>query len=623
MRLFIWRILLLLAIAGGAVGLLLSVSLNPARCVPSCMGANLAGSTLNGADLKGANLVEARLSNAELEHASLVGANLAGANVTHATLLNADFSKAVLVGADFTGSDMRGVNLFGANLSGANLTDVNLTRVDLRGATSLHGLFLDKALLVGAQLAGADLGGVELNYADLTGANLERANLSGANLSGATLAGANLREADLSGAWLNMVDLTGADLTGASLAGATLIGSVVSSVTFSQANLSGATAIGANFDGADLRSANISGVRFLEGDITDLDIGVDPLLLGLNEAQLSDVVKNARLKGVRFDETVVWSPDSKATLETLLGFSLTLPATINPTDVGGINLGAVNPAEQQGEILIAGSATVQPLTQAMADRFIEAGFPDLIAVETSDTGPGFERLCTQGDIDIANASRLISAEEIAACAAIKRNPLGLRIGTDAVVIVVNPSNKFLTDATVEQLQRIFTASNWSDLNPRWPRRPIERFVPAAGSGTRTFFERTIGVSESELSAASNTTASADIDALAVAISNRPYGIGFLSYAAFQQHIGDLRAIKVAGVAANYQNVEEGRYRLARPLYIYTDANLLQKKPQVAAFITFYLQRVTTTSQDVGIFPPSKDVLKESAKALQDALAPAK
>lgn len=622
MRLLLWRAFQLLAIIGSLSGLVLVLTLNPARCAPSCRGANLAGSTLNGANLRGVILVEANLSNVLLERAVLSGADLAGAIVTAATLLNADLSGATLVGADFSGSDMRGSNLFAADLSGANLTGVNLTRVDLRGATSLHGLLLDDALMVEAQLTETDLSGVELNGANLTGANLEGANLSGANLSGARLAGANLREADLSGAWLNLADLTGADLSGASLAGAMLLGSTVASASFNEANLSGATAIGANFDGADLRGANISGARFLESDSTDLDAEIDPLVAALSESEISKVLQNARLKGVHFDDTVVWSPDSKAALETLLGFQLTAPAAAKPTEVGGVELGEVEPARQEGTITIAGSATLYPMTRAIADKFSAAGFPGTLTVESSDSGPGFERLCKQGSSDIANASRAITDEESEACAALRRAPLGFRIGTDAVVIVVHPGNDFLTDATLVELQRIFTADSWSDVNPRWPREPIERFVPAAGSGTRDFFEQTVGVSEDDLGAASNTTASQDLGALGARLAASPYGIGVLSYAAFQQFVDQLQTIKVDGVAPNYQNVEAGRYLLARPLYIYTDAVLLQKKPQVAAFITFYLQQATATSQESGFFPPSEAVLKESAERLQQALAPA-
>ncbi|WP_165360707.1 pentapeptide repeat-containing protein [Candidatus Chloroploca sp. Khr17] len=620
MRLILWRLFQLTVIIGALVVVSLVTVLNPVRCAPDCMGADLAGSSLNGANLSEVNLVESNLARTTLERAALAGADLSGSSVTDAILLNADLSGTELVGANFSNSDLRGVTLFGADLSGANLSGANLTSVDLRGAVSLHGLLLTDALLVEANLAQTDLSGVDLSGSNLSGANLSGANLSGANLSGASLSGANLSGADLSGAWLNLVDLTGADLTGASLAGATLIGSTLASVVFNGANLSGVAAIGANFDGADLRGATISGARFLVSTITDLDLQVDPLFAALRENEFNQVLRNARLKGVRFDDTVVWSPDSKTALESLLGFELVLPVTTEVSDVGGIDLGTVVPARYEGAIAMAGSAMVYPLTRAIADKFEAAGYPGTLSIAITDTGSSLVRLCEARDLDLVNAGRLITAEERAICAENAHEPVGLRVGTDAVVVVVHPRNEFLRNASLDELRRIFTAKNWFDVNPRWPRQPIERFVPSAGSSARTFFEQTVGVTEEELSSASNTIMSDDMVALGAALANTPYGIAFLDYAAFQANIDAIQTIRVAGVAANYQNVEAGRYIMARPLYLYADTATLRRKPQVAAFIAFYLRQANAASQEIGIFPPSETVLRTSAAALQTALA---
>ncbi|MEI6181063.1 MAG: substrate-binding domain-containing protein [Chloroflexales bacterium] len=199
--------------------------------------------------------------------------------------------------------------------------------------------------------------------------------------------------------------------------------------------------------------------------------------------------------------------------------------------------------------------------------------------------------------------------------------VGFRIGTDAVVVVVHPSNDFLTDATLEELRQIFTANNWFDVNPRWPRRPVQRFIPANGSTARTFFGDVVNLSAAELDGAGNTVANADLRVLAEALSNNPLSIGFLNYATLRQYIDQLQMIKLAGVAPSYENVETGRYPLAQPLIIYTDADLLRRKPQVAAYITFALQKATATSQESGYFPPSAAVLRVSATALLQALTP--
>ncbi|NTV63603.1 MAG: pentapeptide repeat-containing protein, partial [Oscillochloris sp.] len=79
MRLLFWRALQLLLIFASLSGLTLYISLNPVRCLPDCMGANLSGSTLNRANLSNANFVEATLSSAALEGVVFTGTNLSGA----------------------------------------------------------------------------------------------------------------------------------------------------------------------------------------------------------------------------------------------------------------------------------------------------------------------------------------------------------------------------------------------------------------------------------------------------------------------------------------------------------------------------------------------------------------
>jgi ABC-type phosphate transport system substrate-binding protein len=78
----------------------------------------------------------------------------------------------------------------------------------------------------------------------------------------------------------------------------------------------------------------------------------------------------------------------------------------------------VDPAAVTGNIVTAGSSTVFPLTQAMAERFTDEGYAGNITIDSVGTGAGFERFCVAGETDIANASRAIREEEIASCAAL-------------------------------------------------------------------------------------------------------------------------------------------------------------------------------------------------------------
>jgi ABC-type phosphate transport system substrate-binding protein len=141
-----------------------------------------------------------------------------------------------------------------------------------------------------------------------------------------------------------------------------------------------------------------------------------------------------------------------------------------------------------GDVLTAGSSTVYPLSQRMAERFQATGFAGDITVESIGSSAGLRRFCIDGDIDVANASRAIKRSEAELCNEIKRVPIEFRVGTDAVAVVVSQANDFLTGVSKEQLRQIFTTANtWADVVPSWPDRPIERYIPGIDSGTLDFF----------------------------------------------------------------------------------------------------------------------------------------
>jgi phosphate transport system permease protein len=149
--------------------------------------------------------------------------------------------------------------------------------------------------------------------------------------------------------------------------------------------------------------------------------------------------------------------------------------------------GALLPAD--GDIRIAGSSTVQPITQRIADRFqAELPYTGEITIEGGGTLAGFQRLCRAQDIDIANASRAMERPDLTLCRSNRVEPLAFEIGADALTVVVSQQNDFLTNVTREQLRQIFlTAERWSDVDPSWPDAPILRFIPGADSGTLDFF----------------------------------------------------------------------------------------------------------------------------------------
>ena len=284
-------------------------------------------------------------------------------------------------------------------------------------------------------------------------------------------------------------------------------------------------------------------------------------------------------------------------------------------------LPAVNPADYSGDIALAGSSTVYPLAERMADLFRQEGFAGEITIDSVGTGGGFERFCVAGDTDIANASRPIKDEELANCQSINRTPIAFRVGTDALAIVVSTENTFLTDVTFEQLALIFsTAEKWSDVDPSWPQQPILRFIPGTDSGTFDYFvEEVFDKEQDPILNATNLQQSEDDNVLVQGVLGSPYAIGFFGFAYYQENAGQLTALSINGVAPAAETTESGEYPLARPLFIYSDASILQSKPQVAAFINFFLTYVNDEILDVGYFPASDAALEEAMLFWLDAV----
>ena len=145
-----------------------------------------------------------------------------------------------------------------------------------------------------------------------------------------------------------------------------------------------------------------------------------------------------------------------------------------------------------GDITVVGSSTVYPLIQRLADGFVERGFEGDINVESVGTQAGIAEFCSGGEVEIVAASRAMTRAEIEACRKSRRTPLELRVGNDALAVVVNQQNTFLQNVTQEQLRQLFTtAEQWSDVDPTWPDESIKRYVPGEASGTLDYFVESI------------------------------------------------------------------------------------------------------------------------------------
>lgn len=279
----------------------------------------------------------------------------------------------------------------------------------------------------------------------------------------------------------------------------------------------------------------------------------------------------------------------------------------------------VDPLAVSDNIIAAGSSTVYPVTERMADLFDQDGFAGTITVDSIGSGAGLERFCVNAETDIANASRPINEVEAAACESKGLIPAEFYVGIDALAIVVSTSNNFLTGLTTEQLAQIFSGevTTWNQIDASYPTETIQLFSPGSDSGTYDYFvEEIFDEDETLIQNAPGIQFSEDDNVLVAGVEGSPYAIAYFGFAYYQENRDKLKALTINGIEPNEQTGASGEYPLSRPLFIYSAPSILQARPQVAAFVNYYLQNANaelgTGADQIGYIPTPQAVQNRNA-----------
>lgn len=286
----------------------------------------------------------------------------------------------------------------------------------------------------------------------------------------------------------------------------------------------------------------------------------------------------------------------------------------------------VTPADVKGNIVIAGSSTVYPVTQKMAETFKNDGYTGNITVDSIGSGAGITRFC-RGEIDIANSSRAMTPAEIETCKKNGRDPIQFQVGIDALTIAMSRQNKFVNSLNRKQIALIYSgkAKTWKDVNSKWPAEQIKLFSPGTDSGTYDYFTEEIFKEETAaakrraiVSAVPGIQLSEDDNVLVQGVEGSNNAIGYFGYAYYLEEKAKLKAIGYEGVLPSDRTVANGSYKFARPLYVITTGKIMKDKPQVASFMNYYLTNTDKIIKAVGYFPAPAAKLTESVNAWLNA-----
>lgn len=288
--------------------------------------------------------------------------------------------------------------------------------------------------------------------------------------------------------------------------------------------------------------------------------------------------------------------------------------------------GADGDGDLSGTVSIDGSSTVAPLSEAAAELF-RAENPNInISVGTSGTGGGFEKFC-KGETDVSDASRSIKDEEIAICeeAGIAYEELG--VANDGLAVAVNPANDWADCLTVDEVSSMWRAegavNNWSEVRDGFPDEPIEVFGPGSDSGTFDYFTEAINGEEGSIRKDYNDIGEDD-NAAVQGVAGKKGATGYIPLSFVNEAGGAVKAVEIENadgecVAPGVDTVQDGSYNpLGRQLYVYPSDTALEK-PQVLAFLEFYIENQAAIAEAAGFIPLNSDQEQEATDKLNSLL----
>ncbi|MGO2112324.1 MAG: PstS family phosphate ABC transporter substrate-binding protein [Pseudoclavibacter sp.] len=283
--------------------------------------------------------------------------------------------------------------------------------------------------------------------------------------------------------------------------------------------------------------------------------------------------------------------------------------------------GCATTAGEGAEITVSGSATVAPITQAVADQGRFA-----VDVAAEGTINGFERFCA-GETDINDASTAIPQEFVTACAENGVEFVELPVGLDAMTLVRNESNSFAADLTMAELAEIWapdsTVNTWADVRPEWPDDEISLYGRPDGSGTFDFFTHTVNGEPGEIR--DDYQATNDMVELTTWVAEDENALAFMGVGNYleadEEQRDRITNVAIDGVMPTLEHAQSGEYTpFTRPLFIYVSLQAVDENPAVAEFVDYYVDYVPNVLPFTGFYGLGDEVA-ELVQARWEARTP--
>lgn len=224
-----------------------------------------------------------------------------------------------------------------------------------------------------------------------------------------------------------------------------------------------------------------------------------------------------------------------------------------------------------GSITLVGSTSMEKLSNAVAEDFMNKNGGVMVTAEFVGSGAGIEAV-TKGTADIGNSSRNLKDAEKEAGA------VENIVAIDGIAVVLDKSNT-VTNLTKDQLIGIYTGTirNWSELGGN--DQPIVVIGREAGSGTRGAFEEILKVEDQCVYAN-------ELDNTGAVMAKVASTAGAIGYVSLDVVDDSVLVADLDSVAATAENIKAGNYFLSRPFVMATKGEISEQSELIQAFFDY-------------------------------------
>ncbi len=204
---------------------------------------------------------------------------------------------------------------------------------------------------------------------------------------------------------------------------------------------------------------------------------------------------------------------------------------------------------KQGGVSVAGSTSVQPFAEALAEEFMAGHSEEKIFIQGGGSTAGIHAVLT-GAAQVGMSSRKLEEGEKALIA--------IPIIYDAIAVIVHRANP-LDNLSMDQIRQIYAGriTRWKEVGG--VDRAITVVTREEGSGTRETFQNLVMGKNEEISLGALVQDSNG--AIRQVVADDPNAIGFISLGLVNDRV---KALKIDGIEATVENVRAQRYKIVRP-----------------------------------------------------------